>query len=438
MTASVAPARALGVLDAALLVIGSIIGGGVFLVGADVAACVQSPAGFLGVWLVGGLIALSGALANGELGGMFPRGGGEFVYLGEAYGPRLAFLSGWTSFWIGFPGSIAALAAGFGRTQGELFGSSPATQKIVALGAIVAFTTLNALGLHAGRWVQYVLSGVKLLAFAALLFAGAFLAHGGGDHFVPFVAAERPGPLASALVPVFFAYTGWNAATYVAGEIRDAERDLGRALLIGTVTCMTLYLALACVYLRALSVVDMRAHSDVARTTVERLFRPGAATLLTGLVAVSVLSSLHAMIVTGARISHAMASDGVFFAPLGRLHPGSRVPVVALVVQGAIASVVLEWGSFEQLLSFATFAMIVFATLTVTAVIVLRARRPAVPRPFRCPGYPLVPLAFIAANIWTLWNVVAAGSREAMIGLAIIATGWPVFEAFRRAKAQRR
>jgi len=433
-----APLRALGVVDAALLVIGSIIGGGIFLVGAEVASSVQSPAGYLGVWLAGGLLALAGALSNGELGGMFPRGGGEYVFLKEAYGAPFGFLSGWTSFWIGFPGSIAALAAGFGRAVGELFGlSSHAAQTGAGLAAIVAFTTLNACGLHAGRWAQYFLSGSKLVALAALLFAGAFFARGGGAHFTPFFAPEKPASLANAFIPIFFAYTGWNAATYVAGEIRNAHRDLGRALVLGTLACTVIYLALSAVYVRALSIPEMRAHPDLARAAVERLFGTRAAAFLTALVAVSVLSSLHAMTVTGARIYQAMAEDGLFFAPLGRLHATSRVPVIGLACQGLVACVELVSGEFEQILAFATFAMILFATLTVTAVVVLRVRRPDQPRPFRTPLYPFAPIAFVAANLWVMWSVVMAGSREALIGLGIIATGVPAFLLFRRGVARR-
>jgi APA family basic amino acid/polyamine antiporter len=298
--------------------------------------------------------------------------------------------------------------------------------------AVIAFTALSALGVHVGRWAQYVLSGAKLVALAALLLAGAFLAHGGSEHFTPFFAAESPSSLASALIPIFFAYTGWNAATYVAGEMKNARNDLGRALALGTIVCAVLYLALSAVYLRALPLAEMPGLPDLARAAVERLLPGPAVAFLTALVAVSVLSSLHAMIVTGARIYQAMAEDGLFFAPLARLHPRTRAPVVALVAQGAISCALLLTGGFEEMLAFATFAMVLFATLGVAAVIVLRVRRPAQQRPFRTPGYPLVPLAFVAANTWVMWNVVAAGSREAIAGLGIIALGVPVFAAFRR------
>jgi APA family basic amino acid/polyamine antiporter len=429
----IAPVRALGVLDAAFLVTGSIIGAGIFFVGQSVAKSVSSPAGFLGVWLAGGLLALAGALSNGELGGLFPRGGGEYVFLREAYGARASFLSGWTSFWINFPGSVAALAFAFGTAVGELIGArSSVVSATVGLVAVVALTILNAFGIRAGKWTQNTLSGAKLIAFAGLLVAGAFLAHGGEEHFTPFFAPERSGDLASALIPIFFAYTGWNAATYVAGEIRDATKTLGRSLVLGTLASLALYVAINAVYLRALPLERLREEPDLARATLVHLFSPRVASALTAIVALSTLSSLQATILTGPRIYQAMAHDRIFFAPLAQLHPKSRVPVRALATQGVIASLLLLTGSFDILLRFATFGIVLFATATVAAVIVLRIRRPELPRPFRTPLYPIVPLVFVASNGWVLWNVAFAGMKEAVYGLAIIATGLPAFELFRR------
>src|SRR5580658_1277718 len=201
-----APLRVLGVFDATMLVIGSVIGAGIFLVGGFVAESVSSPLGFLGAWLVGGLFALSGALCNGELGAMFPRGGGEYVYLREAFGPAFGFLSGWTSFWIGFPGSIATLAAGFGRGTTELFGLPPSTENLIGLVAVAGLTALNVLGLRHGKWVQNFLSVGKLVAFGAVLLLGLAWGSGHGEHFHPLFAEESPKGLAIALVPIYFAY----------------------------------------------------------------------------------------------------------------------------------------------------------------------------------------------------------------------------------------
>ncbi len=385
-------ARGLGAVDASLIVVGSIVGAGIFLVSPSVAHEVRSPAAFLATWLLGGAVALSGALSNGELGGLFPRSGGEYVYLREAYGPPLGFLSGWMAFWIAFPGSIAALATGFGATLAPMLGldgtDAPKAIGVVAVGAL---TVVNALGMRSGKWLQNALSITKLAAFAVLLGLGLLVPRQGSGSPSPlFAPGDQPGGIATALVSVMFAYSGWNAATYVAGEMRDPTRGLGRAL--GAI----------------------------------------AARCLSPLVAVSILSSLQATVLVGPRIYQAMANDGLFFAPLGRAHPSTGAPVVSLAVQAVVSAALLWVERFDQLLSYAMFAIVAFSTLAVAAVFVLRVRRPDVPRPFRVPGYPFVPGLFVIASAWMLWNVLAHGERREMLrGCAILATGVPAYVAFR-------
>jgi APA family basic amino acid/polyamine antiporter len=430
-----APLRVLGVFDASMLVVGCVIGAGIFLVGGFVAESVQSPGGFLGVWLLGGLFALSGALCNGELGAMFPRGGGEYVYLREAFGPAWGFLSGWTSFWIGFPGSIATLAAGFGRGTTELLGLSSSMENPIGLVAVAVLTALNVFGLRPGKWVQNVLSVSKLGAFAAVLLIGLVLAKGHGDHFRPFFADETPRGLAVALIPIYFAYSGWNAATYVAGEMKDAQRDLGRALAIGTATCTVLYVLVNAGFLNALGLPAMRGAHDIAGAAASQIFGRAAGTVVTGLVVVAVLSSLQATIVVGPRIYHAMAEDGLFPRRLARLSESSRAPVEGIVVQGLLSALLLVSGKFEALLSFTTFALCLFSIICVVAVPVLRLRKPDRARPFRTPGYPLTPALFILGNGWVLWNLLASGARSAFIGLGIVLTGLPGYLLFRRSSS---
>lgn len=431
-----APLRILGVFDASMLVVGSVVGAGIFLVSGFVADSVTSPAAFLGVWLLGGIFALSGALCNGELGVLFPRGGGEYVYLSEAFGSGLGFLSGWTSFWIGFPGSIATLASGFGRNIRVLLGISPGWENVIGLSAVVLLTGLNLLGLHRGKWAQNILSVAKLLVFAFVIVAGIFFGHSGGAEFHPFFGEQHQtaSGLATALIPIYFAYSGWNAATYVAGEMRNPHRDLGRALAFGTLACVFLYLAVNAGFLSALGLPGLRASKDVAGATAAVTFGSGMGSFVTALVALAVLSSLQATIVTGPRIYHAMAEDGLFPPRLARLHPGTRVPVAALVAQGALSCILLLSGRFEMLLNFTTFALCLFSTICVASVIVLRIRRPDLPRPFKTPGYPVTPILFIVGNAWVLYNLVAGGAREALIGTAIVLSGVPAFLYFRRAK----
>jgi APA family basic amino acid/polyamine antiporter len=423
----------LGVIDASLIVVGCIVGAGIFLVSPFVAQEVRSPAAFLGTWLLGGLVALAGALSNGELGGLYPRSGGEYVYLREAYGPGLGFLSGWTSFWIGFPGSIAALAAGLGATVAGMFGWT-GTRVPIVIGAlaILALTGVNSAGLQPGKWLQNGLSTTKMVAFAGLLLLGAFLPGKGAGGLTPFFGpGDRPGGIAVALIPVLFAYSGWNAATYVTGEMRDPTRSLGRALALGTFMCVALYMAINAVYLRALPLNELAASTDPARAAVARLVGQGAARLLSPLVAICVLSSLQATVLVGPRIYQAMASDRLFFAPLGRASARTGAPMVSLGVQALVSIVLLVAGTFDQLLTFSMFAIVAFSTLAVAAVIVLRIRRPGAERPFRVPGYPAVPGLFVVVSGWLLWSVLQHDTKGAVKGIAIVATGIPAYFIFR-------
>jgi APA family basic amino acid/polyamine antiporter len=459
MAASMAKQPGLGVLDASLIVVGSIVGSGIFLVSGVVAQGAPSRVAFLSMWVVGGVVALAGALSNGELGGMFPRSGGEYVYLREAYGPPVGFLSGWTSFCVGFPGSIAALAAGFGATVAPMLGLDGSAVRNIGLLAIVALTGLNALGLSPAKWIQNVLSVTKLVAFCGLM-ALALMRH--AAPAVPAVAPTPPlnatadsGAVANALMAVFFAYSGWNAATYITGEMRDAQRTLGRALALGTSVCVVLYILVNGVYLHAMSLPALAAAKQPAREAAVALGGTVAAAVLSPLVAVSVLSSMQATVLVGPRIYEAMAADGLFFTAVGRVHATTRVPIVALLAQGAISALLLATGSFGELVTLASFAIGAFSTLTVLAVLVLRRRRPDDPRPFRVPGYPATPLLFAAVNvwvlgsilagipeevrralashvnIWVLWSVLAFGTKAAIGCVVIVVTGIPAYAAFR-------
>jgi len=427
--------RSLGVADASLIVVGSIVGAGIFLVSSDVAAMVRSPAALLAVWLIGGAAALAGALSNGELGGLFPRSGGEYVYLREAYGPSLGFLSGWTSFWIMFPGSIASLASGLGATVAPMMGMSGTWgQRAIGGSAIVLLTGVNAFGLRPGKWTQNILSVTKLVVFAGLLALGALVTRGPGGGLTPFfVPGDRAAGMAAALIPVLFAYSGWNAATYVAGEMREPARGLGRALGLGTGLCVLLYLAVNAVYLRAMPIGDLARASEPARSAALALGGGAAGSMLSPLIAICVLSSMQASVLVGPRIYHAMARDGLFPSRVASVSAKTGAPVVALVLQGVIALAELFTGRFDQLVRFTMFAIIAFSTLAVVAVFVLRVRMPDAPRPFRVPGYPFVPAVFVAVSGWMFWSVLTFSDvrLEVLAGLAIVVTGVPAYAAFR-------
>jgi APA family basic amino acid/polyamine antiporter len=440
-------ARGLGVADASLLIVGSMVGAGIFLMAPYVAQDARTPGAFLGTWVLGGVVALSGALSNGELGGMFPRSGGEYVYLREAYGPCFGFLSGWTTFWIAFPGSIAALAAGFGSAMADMSGAKSAhAASAIAVTAILTLTTLNALGLQPGKWVQNALSASKLGAFAALLILGAFVSR--PTSLEAARASSGWSGIAMGLVPAMFAYSGWNAATYIAGELRDPARSLGRSLAIGTLICTALYVAVNLSYMRAMSLAELANAVDPARVTALRLGGARVAACLGPLVALCILSSLQATIQVGPHLYRSMSVDGVFFRWLGLTDAKTQAPLAGLAAQAAVAIVELLSNRFDQLITLVMVPLLGFSTLTVAGVVVLRLRRPAASRPFRAPLYPLIPFLFVAVNLWVLWSVVAHGSVDAIaigswrlpsifVGATIVATGVPVYFAFRaHARAQ--
>jgi APA family basic amino acid/polyamine antiporter len=436
-----APQGGLGVLDATLLVVGSMVGAGIFLMAPYVARDAGSSGAFVATWILGGVVSLCGALSNGELGGLFPRSGGEYVYLRQAYGPIFGFLSGWTTFWVAFPGSIAALASGFGTAMADMLGvrGSLAATYIGAV-AVLVLTVLNGLGLRPGKWVQNVLSGGKMSAFAVLLVLGMFVP-ARATTSVRMSGATAAG-VAVALVSTMFAYSGWNAATYIAGEIRNPARTLGRSLAIGTLACTVLYVAVNLSYLRAMPIEELARATDPARTTALRLGGPRVAALLGPLVAVCILSSLQATVQVGPHLYRSMAVDRVFFRWLGTTSPKTGAPLAALGAQAAIAMVELLSNRFDQLIELVMVPLIAFSTMTVAAVFVLRRRLPDAPRPFRVPAYPFVPLLFVVVNAWVLWSVFAHSASEPwvlaglrlpspFVGVGIVVSGIPVFFVFR-------
>lgn len=433
------PAGLFGPIDAALVVAGSIIGAGIFFVSGSVAKSTGSPSEFFGVWILGGFIALAGALCNGELGGMFPRSGGEYVFLRSAYAPWVGFLSGWTGLVVAFPGSIATLASGFGRSIADLLHLplSP-WQNFFGGVAVVLLTALNALGHRPGKVAQNLLSSTKIVLFVALIGFG-FLQPStvqpilaGATSTVN--AAGEHGPLSGALLPVLFSYSGWNAAAYLTGEIREPGKNLSKALVLGTVISMLLYLGLNAVYMRMVPLPEMRTtEGSVARVCLDRIFGRGMSAPFSAMIAISIASSLQASVMVGPRIYKAMAEDGLFFKAFGRMHARTGTPLAAVLTQGAIALLLLAWGKFDELLTFTAFAIELFSALTVCAVIVLRVRKPNLERPFRVPGYPITPLVYVAVIGWVLYTVLAHGVREAMYGLGLVLLGLPAYVWFARA-----
>ncbi len=444
--------RRLSTLDGVLLTVGGVVGTGIFFTTADMARALPEAPSILLAWLAAGLLTLAGALTYAELGTMFPQAGGLYCFLREAYGPLPAFLYGWTAFTVIMSGGIAAIAAGFGDYLGSFVPWCSAAHELwrVPLGemvwsvsgaqvtgavAIVLLTALNAVGVEAGTRVQ---NGLTLVKAAAIV---AFAVVGFGVAAPPAVAAMEA-PVATmgwwsafgvCMVAALWAYDGWYGLTFAAGELRDPARSLPRALVLGTLVVIVLYLLVNLAYCRALSPAQMAATTRVGETAAVALFGTAGAQWVAAAVLVATFGCLSATILYSARIYLPMAHEGLFFRALGNVHPRWRTPRNSLVAQSAWAVALVLSGRFDQLTTYVVFAGVLFHIAAGAAVFVLRRRRPEMPRPYRVQGYPVVPLLFLVATVALLFNTLSERPGEAAAGLLCVATGLPAYWFWRRA-----
>jgi APA family basic amino acid/polyamine antiporter len=397
------------------------------------------------VWVVGGAFAFMGAMAYAELAALRPRSGGEYVYLREAYGPLAAFLTGWTSFVAGFSGAIAASSLALADYVGRFVPSAAnsaaiftvplpviplivSRRTVVALLAIAFLTSIHVRGLGPGRLVQNALGGVKVAALLLLIALGFAIGHGTPSQVVA-AGDLRISGMFIAFIPIMFTYSGWNAAAYVAEEIRSPGRNVPLALGLGTLAVVLIYLGLNALYLYALPVSEL-AHVEGGRlidTVAERLFGFAAGNLVAAFTVVSIAASISAMIIAGPRVYFAMARDGLFPRAAGHVHTRFRVPVSALVAQSIWSGVLVLSGTLSQLVSYTGFALVLFSGVAVTALFVLRRREPDAPRPFRAWGYPWAPAIFVAACAAMVLNEMWRNPGTSAAGVAIIAAGVPVY-----------
>jgi basic amino acid/polyamine antiporter, APA family len=427
--------RALGLWETSSIVIGIMIGTAIFIVPAEITREVGTPGAALAVWTVGGVLTLLGALSFAELAAMMPQAGGQYVYLREAYGPLVSFLCGWQFLLASQTAGISALAVAFAVYLNEFIPLTPWEQKGAAAASIVVFTIINYLGVKEGGRVQSLLTGIKVAAIVALIVLAYVLVHGlppagpaiaapTGRHFVSAFGV--------ALVSAFWAYEGWNACTFAAGEVKRPERTLPLALIAGTTAVILLYAGLNLVYYHTLNLSEIVHSQAVGAAAAVRMFGATGALVVSLLVIISTLSSLNGSILAAPRVYYAMARDGAFFRWCARVHPRFRTPHLALLLQGAWAVVLVAWGTYEQLFTFVVFAAWIFYALTAFAVIILRRKLPNLPRPYRVWGYPWVPLGFTLASVWFLLNMLAETPRESGIGTLLVAAGIPVYLIWRR------
>ncbi|HRH42105.1 MAG TPA: amino acid permease [Pyrinomonadaceae bacterium] len=449
--------RGLGLADATSLVVGTIIGTGIFLKTTVMTQQVGSPDLVLLVWMAAGLLSLAGALSYAELGGMLPKAGGEYVYLRESYGNFPAFLYGWMRFAIGSTGSIAALGAGFAifftallginkpfyQTTFNIFGSELPWQfgwsQIVAVTVIMTFSLVNCVGVVFGGKVQTVLTFAKVLGISIIVI-GVFLFTKGVNWEVlsdelrskdlSFIQA-----FGAAMLAALWAYDGWNNMPMAAGEIVSPEKNVPRALIVGMVVVIGVYLLTNLAYFHALPVSEIataNTTNPVATKAVSTFLGTTGGTFIALAIMISIVGTLNGSILTGARVPYAMAQNGLFPQTLGSLSKSSSVPVISILIQAVWASVLALMGTFDQLTDYAVFAMWIFYILTTSAVFVLRRKMPEALRPYKTLGYPLTPLLFILVGIWLLINTLQTSPLEAGIGLLLISLGIPIYFYFRR------
>jgi APA family basic amino acid/polyamine antiporter len=455
--ASAPPAleRRLGPYDAAAIIVSNVIGGGILFTPPIVAAMVPDPWWFLGTWIAGGALAFAGAMAYAELAALRPRAGGEYVYLLAAFGRLLAFLTGWTSFVAGFAGAIAASAAVLAFYLGRFvpWASSDAAylvvplpfvpltvspQTITAITAIWLMAFVHLRGVGPGRLVSNVLAALKVSALLLFIVLGFALGTGSPENLGQATAPIVPTTWLFALIPVMFTYSGWNAAGYVAEEIRDPGRNVPKALAIGTLAVIGIYFFLNLLYLYVFPVGQLAAvQGSVLDVIAERLLGNAAGNIMGVVSIISLLASISAMTFAGPRVYYAMARDGLFFQPAALVHPTYKTPAVSIVAQSLWATVLVLSGSASTLTTYTGFAVVLFAGLAVTALFVLRRSEPDAPRPFKALGYPLAPGIFAVASLLivlnALWtDLVAPAFRgqplgPSAAGLFVIALGLPLY-----------
>jgi APA family basic amino acid/polyamine antiporter len=446
--------RGLSLLDSVLLLVSGIIGSSIFLTAKDIAGPLPNPKWFFAVWVLGGLISLCACVAFAELGSMFPDSGGQYIYLREAYGDLVAFLYGWMLFAVANGGTIAALSVASAAYMGNIIPAISQEQVIfsasgitftrahaVGLLLIGVLTFVNVVGLRWGALLQNVSTWTKFAAMAA--FVGLGFAIGKG-HWSNFGAQApggttmgfTPGQLISALgvglIAVFWAYDGWVYITWVAGEVKEPRRNVPLAMVLGVLAVGAIYLAMNMTYVYAMPLSEVAKYETIAHATAAVLFSPRAALWLSATIAISCFSAAATCTLSGARVYLAMAQDGVFFKRMAVIHPKWRTPAFSLIGQGIWAALLTVSGRYDQLYTYVIFGMVLSYTLTVIGLFVLRWRRPDVPRPYRCTGYPWLPGIYILVGAaWTL-NTILTRPVQAFWGATIVAAGIPGYLFWKR------
>lgn len=425
--------RRLGLGSALAVVMGSMIGSGIFRIPGSIAAYTGTVGGMMLVWVAGGLVTVCGALSLAEVAVLFPKAGGIYVYLHEAYGRLTAFLFGWLILIIS-PALNAAVALVFGEYIGRLLSLTVSGTRLAAVAAIVLVATSNYRSVRFGAGILNLATSVKVLAILALTVAAFVLGDAETTHRPAALSAAPAtwGGFGLALVSVMWAYNGWQDVTNVGGEVRDPQRTLPRAIVGGTLGVMLIYLAVNAAYLHVLAIGEMAGSQLVAADVAVRLLGRAGAAAIAALVCVSTFGTLNSGLLVFPRVFFAMADDGLFFRKVAAVHPRFQTPHIAIALTAAMAIAYLSLRSFEQLIEISVLGQLPFWALGIGAVLVLRRSRPGLPRPYRTPGFPIVPLLFIAIMVALLVNSLAEHLESTFWTLGAVTAGIPVYFGWRR------
>ena len=422
--------RSLHLPDATALVIGCVIGAGIFRTAASISKHLQEPWLVMAVWVAGGFISFCGALCYAELSAAYPKTGGDYVYIKKAYGPAAGFLFGWTKIFTERVGTIAVLGFVFAEYAASVLRLSPTQTKELASLGILLLTWANIAGIHVGKGVQNLLTAVKLFALLLIIGVGLSVASAGVAPVAPAISSLSFSTLQAfgvALVFVLWTYGGWTESAYVAEEIHDPHRNLPWSILLGLSVVTLLYLAVNWVYMRVIPLSEMPGTPLVAAEVMRRSLGPAGATVTSLMIASSAFGALNGYILTSGRILMALGQDSPLFSRLAAIHPVFATPARALGFNAAIAVLLVWVGTFDQIVTYSTVVISLFFAMAALAVIVLRAKDPKTPRPYRVWGYPVTPVLFVLALGLFVANIAWTQPKEAVFGFLLAGTGLPVY-----------
>jgi APA family basic amino acid/polyamine antiporter len=429
--------RVLGLFSIVGIVIGAMIGSGIFINPAKVAKDVGTPAMMMAVWIVGGILSFFGALAIAELAAIYSQAGGIYIYLREAYGPVVAFLFGWTLFLIVEAGTIATLAVGFSSKYLPYFVNLSGLQtKVIAISLIVILAAVNVLGVKKGAFLMNFLTSIKFIGLIGICVVVFIFAKGSTGNFLSSASAAPVsgglmGSFGVALVAALWAYKGWETSTYCAGEIKDPQKKLPLGLFVGSLSVIFLYILANLAYLYVFPAARMAESSRIAADVMEAAVGPVGATVVAFIILLSMTGTANGHLLTAPRVFYAMAKDGLFFKSVAKVHPKHRTPHVSIIILATWAALLSLSGTFEQLYSYVIFGFWIFMGLTVAGVIILRRKRPDLPRPYKTWGYPVTPILFILSSVFLTINSLIRTFWNSFAGLALIALGIPVYLVWR-------